>query len=202
LFKISIFLGTERYSPEGGKHTLANGDILNWYVVHTHPQQEERASVNLRTWGIETLTPKVRVNKYNEFTNRFTRVPKHLFPSYIFGRFRFNAEYHRVRFTRGVHSVVTFTGTPTPVEDEIVDLIRSRTGKDGFVKTLAELEELKVGDQVIIKEGRFKDFCGVFDRELQDSERVRILLNAVNFQAHVVVDRALVHKFSTARAAS
>ena len=181
---------------------MAYEDTLNWYVVHTQPQQEERAGFNLRSWGIETLTPKVRVNKYNQFTNKLTRVPKHMFPTYIFGRFRFNAEYHRVRFTRGVHSVVTFTGTPALVEDEIIDLIRSRIGPDGFVNTLEELENLEAGDQVIIKEGRFKGFCGVFDREIQDSERVRILLDTVSFQAHVVVDRELVHKFSTARAAS
>lgn len=176
-----------------------NGNILNWYVVHTHPQHEERASLNLRNWGIETLTPKVQVNKYNEFTNKPTRMSRHLFPSYIFGRFRFNAEYHRVRFTRGVHSVVTFTGTPSPVEDEIIDLIRARIGMDGFVKPH---EELKAGDAVIIKDGRFRDLYGVFDREMQDSERVRILLNTVNFQAHVVVDRTAVEKFSTANVAS
>lgn len=181
---------------------MANLNILNWYVVHTQPQQEERASVNLRSWGIETLTPKVRVKKYNEFTNKLSRVPKHMFPSYIFGRFRFNEEYYRVRFTRGVHSVVMFTGSPAPVEDEIIDLIRSRIGPDGFVRTLEELEELTAGDQVIIKDGRFKGFCGVFDREIQDSERVRILLDTVSFQAHVVVDRELVHKFSMAKAAS
>ena len=181
---------------------MANADILNWYVVHTQPQQEERAGANLRTWGIETLTPKVRVNKYNEFTNKLTRLAKPMFPSYIFGRFRFNEEYHRVRYTRGVHSVVTLTGEPTPVEDEIIDLLRSRIGPDGFLKPLEELEKLEAGDQVIIKDGRFKGFCGVFDREIQDSERVRILLNTVNFQAHVVVARELVHKFSTASAAS
>jgi len=97
---------------------------------------------------------------------------------------------------------VTFTGAPTPVEDEIIDLIRSRIGPDGFVKTLEELEKLKAGDQVIIKDGRFNGFCGVFDREIQDSERVRILLNTVKFQAHVVVDRELVQKFSTTRTVS
>jgi len=177
----------------------ANGDILNWYVVHTHPQQEQRASVNLKYWGIETLTPKVQVSKVNEFTNKATRMARPMFPSYIFGRFRFNAEYHRVRFTRGVHSVVTFTGNPSPIEDEVIDLIRSRIGTDGLVKPL---EELKSGDVVMIKHGRFKDLYGVFDRELQDSERVRILLNTVNFQAHVVVDRAVVQKFTTACAAS
>jgi transcriptional antiterminator RfaH len=177
--------------------SVSNGDILNWYVVHTHPQQEDRAGSNLRSWGIETLTPRLRVNRYNEFTSKVTRMPRPLFPSYIFARFRFNTEYHRVRFTRGVHSVITFTGTPTTVDDEIVHLIRSRIGDDGFVKTL---EDLKAGDEVIIKEGRFKNFCGVFDREMQDTDRVRILLNTVNFQAHVVVDRELVQKYSAATA--
>ena len=60
--------------------------------------------------------------------------------------------------------------------------------------------ELEAGDQVVIKDGRFKGFYGVFDRKIQDSERVRILLNTVNFQAHVVVDRELVHKVATASA--
>ena len=179
--------------------SVATGDILNWYVVHTHPQQEERAGGNLRSWGIETLTPKLRVNRYNEFTSKVSRIPKPLFPSYIFARFRFNAEYHRVRFTRGVHSVITFTGTATPVEDEIIDLVRSRIGDDGFVKPF---DELKAGDEVIIRDGRFKDLCGVFEREMQDTDRVRILLNTVNFQAHVVVDREFVQKYSTARLAS
>jgi transcription antitermination factor NusG len=95
---------------------------------------------------------------------------------------------------------LTLTGTPVPIEEEIIDLIRSRTGPDGFVRTLEELEKLEAGDQVVIKDGRFKGFYGVFDRKIQDSERVRILLNTVNFQAHVVVDRELVHKVATASA--
>ena len=57
-------------------------------------------------------------------------------------------------------------------------------------------EELKPGDAVVIKDGRFKNLCGVFERGMPDADRVRILLNAVSFQAHVVVNRALVSKVS------
>lgn len=167
------------------------GDSLCWYVVHTHPKQEERTGSNLRTWGLETLTPKLRVKKYNEFTGHLIRAVKPLFPSYIFARFRFNEVYHRIRFTRGVHSLVCFNNSPTPVADEIIELIRSRMGEDGFVKTM---EELKAGDPVVIREGRFKNLCGVFEREMPDADRVRILLNTVSFQAHVVVNKALVSK--------
>jgi transcriptional antiterminator RfaH len=171
----------------------ATGDTLNWYVVHTHPNQEERTNSNLRTFGLETLTPKLRVNRYNQFTGQSIRIVKPLFPSYIFARFRFNELYHRIRFTRGVQSLVCFNNSPTPVDEEIVDLVRSRIGSDGFVKTI---EELKAGDEVVINEGRFQNLYGVFEREMPDAARVRILLSAVNFQAHVVVNRALVSKVS------
>ncbi len=172
----------------------AIGDSLNWYVVHTHPKQEERTGSNLRTLGLETLTPKLRGNRYNEFTGQLIHAVKPLFPSYIFARFKFNELYHRIRFTRGVHSLVCFNNNPTPVDEEIIALIRSRIGDDGFVKTM---EELKPGDEVRINEGRFQNFCGVFEREMPDSDRVRILLNAVSFQAHVVVNRELVTKVSS-----
>jgi transcriptional antiterminator RfaH len=170
-------------------------DTLSWYVVHTNPKQEERARGNLQAWGVETLNPKLLVSKCNQFTGQLTRVVKPLFPGYIFARFRFNDLYHKIRFTRGVHSVVRFDNHPTPVDEEIIDLIRSRLGTDGLVKTLAEL---KAGDEVVINEGRFQKLHGVFEREMQDADadRVTILLSSVSFQAHVVVDRALVSRIS------
>jgi transcriptional antiterminator RfaH len=168
-------------------------DFLSWYVVHTHPKQENRTSANLMAWGVETLTPELQVKKYNQFTGRSTQVIKPLFPGYIFTRFKFNELYHRIRFTRGVHSLVCFNNQPIQIDDEIIDLIRYRIGDDGFVQ---EFEQLRAGDEVVINDGRFQNFCGVFEREMPDSDRVRILLNTLNFQAHIVVDRALVNKVS------
>ena len=166
-------------------------DTLNWYVVHTHPNQEERANSNLRSCGLETLSPKLRVNRYNQFTGQLSFVAKPLFPSYIFARFRFNELYHRIRFMRGVHSLVCFNNSPTPVDEQIIELVRSRMASDGFVKLG---EDLKAGDRVVINDGRFQNLGGVFEREMQDADRVQILLNAVNFQGHIVVSRALVSK--------
>lgn len=171
----------------------ANADSLCWYVVHTRPKQEDRTSTNLTTWGIETLSPKLRVNKFNEFTGKLTHIVKPLFPGYIFSRFTYNKTFHRVRYTRGVHSLVSFNDQPVPVADEIIELVRVQIGGDGFVKTM---DELKPGDEVVINNGRFKNFYGVFERGMRDSDRVRILLNTVTFQTHIVVDRAFVSKVS------
>lgn len=176
----------------------AMADTLTWYVLHTHPKQEDRTDANLKTLGIETLSPKLRVNKFNEFTGKVIHNVRPLFPGYIFSRFKYNEVFHRVRYTRGVHSLVSFNNKPVPVDDEIIELVRSQIGGDGFVKTL---DELKAGDEVVINNGRFQHFCGVFERDMPDSDRVRILLNTVSFQAHIVVDRALVSKVSAEKRA-
>lgn len=168
-----------------------NGDALSWYVVHTHAKQEERTSENLSAWGIETLTPKLRVKKYNQFNGKLTQLVKPFFPGYIFTRFRFQELYHKIRYTRGVHSLICFNNQPVAVADEIIELVRAQMGGDGFVK---EFETLQAGDQVVINDGRFQNFRGVFDRELGEAERVRILLHTVSYQAHIVVDRAVVRK--------
>jgi transcriptional antiterminator RfaH len=168
-------------------------DTLSWYVVHTHPKQEERTNSNLQSFGVETLTPNLRVNKYNEFSGHLTRLVKPLFPGYIFARFQFSRLYHRIRYTGGVHSLICFNDKPISVDDEIIELLRSRIGTDGFVTTN---RDLKVGDRVVIREGRFRDLYGVFEQELPDADRVRILLSTIGFQAHVVVNRAVVDKVS------
>ena len=174
-------------------------DSLNWYVVHTHPKQEDRTTSNLLAWGLETLNPKLRVNKCNEFTGKVTRLAKPLFPGYIFTRFKFNDLYHKIRFARGVHSLICFNGKPTPLDEEVVQFIRLRIGSDGFVKTT---QDLKAGDEVIINEGRFQNLCGVFERELPDADRVSILLSTIGFQAHVVVDKSLISKVSAEQRSS
>ena len=179
--------------------TNANANGLRWYVVHTHRRQEDRTSSNLTVGGIETLNPKLRVNKANQFTGKLVPMTKPLFPGYIFARFIYEEHYHNVRYTPGVHSLVSFCKTPTPVDDEIVDLIRARIGGDGFVDTH---EKFKTGDQVVINEGRFQHLSGVFERELEDAERVQILLSTVSFQVHVVVDRAVVNRMPPVKRAA
>jgi len=162
-----------------------------WYVAHTHPRQEERANNNLRAWGVETFIPKVKIIKYKPFTGEPTCLIKPLFPRYVFARFKLNELYYKVRFTRGIHSLVSFLDKPCPVDDELIDLIKSRVGDDGLVRTV---DTLKVGDEVVIKEGVLKNFSGVFVREMKDEDRIMILLRTVNYQAHVVIERGKVSK--------
>ena len=102
--------------------------VSPWYVVHTHPKQEIRADCNLRVFNIETVTPQLRVSRENPFTGEPQSVVKPLFTRYIFARFDLDNLYHKVRFTRGIHTLASVGDQPLPVSEEIVDVIRGPNG--------------------------------------------------------------------------
>ncbi|MGH9754026.1 MAG: transcription termination/antitermination NusG family protein, partial [Blastocatellia bacterium] len=81
-------------------------DIPRWYAIQTHPKQENRAESNLKAWNVETFFPRIKDCRFNEFTGEPSYFIKPLFPGYLFSRFALNNLLHKVRFTRGVHSVV------------------------------------------------------------------------------------------------
>jgi len=165
-------------------------DTTQWYVIHTHPKQEDRASDNLRTLGVPTFNPKIRERRYNQFVSAPTYLVKSLFPRYVFAKFKIGDLYHKIRFTRGVYSVISFGGSPTPIDKEIIMLIQSNMN-DNFVRID---EEIRPGDKVVIKDGPLKNFAGIFEREMKDTDRVRLLLETVSYQAHIEIERDLVKK--------
>lgn len=175
-----------------GMHKLPRGAC--WYVIHTKPKQEERAQINLSVWGVETFNPVLKEARKTRAGELYF-LNKPLFPQYILARFDINALLHKVSFTRGVHSVVCYGNKPAPVDDDLIAIIRSRVREDGFIHLG---EKFKSGDKVLIKEGRFKNFIGMFDRELKESARVRVLLTTISFQSHITIERAMVKKFGSA----
>lgn len=162
-----------------------------WYVLHTHVKQEERANENLRSWGVETLHARLRTRRYNEFTGAPTYITQPLFHRYIFARFNAREQLPKIQFTRGVHNVVCFGGSPAPVDQDIIDLIRARIDENGFVK---ENDELKPGNKVIISAGPLRNLMGIFEREMKGSDRITILLTAIEYQGRLVVNRNIVQR--------
>ncbi|MCA1621652.1 MAG: hypothetical protein LC795_20750 [Acidobacteria bacterium] len=167
------------------------GQTLSWYAVHTQPKQESRADFNLRAWRVETFYPKIRERRFNSFTGGAIHVTQPLFRRYIFAKFRSDELLHKVRFTRGVHSVVSFDNHPARVADEIIELIRSRVGEDGVLK---DVETLNPGDSVRVEEGPLKGFNGILEGKVKPTGRVSILLSAMGFQGHIIIPREAVSK--------
>lgn len=160
-----------------------------WYAVRTKLQQEDRADGNLRGWQVQTFSPKLKEWRTSGYASGY--VSKPLFMRYIFAHFDASRLLHKVNYTRGVQGVVSFGNHPIPVDDEVISLIQHKVDENGFVQLD---EELKAGDRVMIRSGPFKSFIGIFQSNVKKTERVRILLEAVNYQNHLLIDREMMEK--------
>ncbi len=171
------------------------GNLQNshWYAIRTHLNQENRAEANLRAWNVDTFYPKFKEQRRNQFNGARRSVTRPFFSRYIFARFKADLMLHKVWFTRGVQSVVSFGGIPSRVDDEIIDFLRGQVDPDGFVR---RGEEFKPGDRVIMKGGVFDNLVGIFERETNDSERVLVLLQTINYQGHMIVERSSLRKIA------
>jgi transcriptional antiterminator RfaH len=167
----------------------AGTDVIYWYAIHTHPKQENRAERNLKAWDVETFLPRIRGRRFNEFTGEPSYFIRPLFPRYLFARFALDDLLHKVRFTRGVHSIVCVGSNPAPIDERIVEIIAAQIDEAGFVKIGDDLEP---GARVMIQAGPFKGLSGVFEQEASEADRIKILLDCVNFQARVEVERNYV----------
>jgi len=162
-------------------------DMKHWYVVNTKPKNEDRAANNLLGGGIEALSPKLRMRKYKE--GRFVYHIEPLFPGYIFVKFHPVNDFRLVKYTRGVKTIVHFSGRIIPLRDEVIAFIRDRL-EDG-VATIQK-QEFKKGEKILIKNGPFKGLSGIFEQELDGKERVAILLDSVGYYARMEIDRDLL----------
>jgi transcriptional antiterminator RfaH len=168
-------------------------DTDSWYVIHTRPKQEDRVENNLSTMGIQTFVPRIIKHHCNKYSDRLTHIVKPFFSNYVFAQFDVSKLLHKIRFARGVHSVVCYGTAPAPVDSWIIDTIQSQIAEDGFIRID---ESLKPGDEVIVENDLLKDFRGIFERETSDAYRVMILLQTVSYQAHLVIERDLLKKVS------
>lgn len=169
---------------EHGRHD-EHGQAGNWYLLYTKPKREGFVEDALRRIAIEVYNPK-RVSKKKANGNKGDFFAP-LFPCYVFVRFDVQKFFHMIKYTRGVKKIVGFDGSPSPVPEEIIYTIRSRE-TEGVVDMASSFNE---GDVVMINNGLFRDFTGVFQKELSDKERVLILLNTLS-PKRVVLNRSFI----------
>ena len=160
-----------------------------WYAVRTKLQQEDRADVNLRGWQVQTFSPKLKERRTSVYAKGY--VSKPLFMRYIFAHFDASRLLHKVNYTRGVQGVVSFGNRPIPVDDKVISLIQDKVDENGFIRLD---EEFRVGDRVMITSGPFKSFIGIFQSKIKKTERVKILLETVNYQSHLLIDREMMKR--------
>lgn len=145
-----------------------------WHAIYTKHGKEDAVTSRLRHIGIEVLNPKLRSRKFKR--SKLAEVIEPLFPCYLFANFDRNKYSHLIKYTRGVRYVVG-KNNPVIVQDEVIEVIRDGM-EDGDI-VVVEPQRFEKGDAVFIKDGPFRDLCGIFEREIKGAERVLILLNTI-----------------------
>lgn len=151
-----------------------------WYAIYTKSGREDSVASLLRNTGIELLNPKIRLKKFTR--GKYALITEPLFPCYLFADFE-RVKYARlITYTRGVRYIVG-KANPVEVSEKIIKGIKDNTGDDDIV--IIRPRQFNKGDKVSIRQGPFRDFHGVFERELRGPERVLILLEALNCKIEI-----------------
>ena len=159
---------------------------MNWYCIQAKPQKEEFAARYCTdVLGLEAYFPKLKERRIIRRVKRTVLRP--LFPSYLFCRLDQTTHYRAVRYAPDVIDVVQFGDAPTPVADEVIHELKSWTA-NGVEATDME-PPLLPGNVVRITGGVMQGLNAVILHEMDDRERVAVLLSILNCGARMIVDR-------------
>ena len=145
-----------------------------WHAVYTKPRNEDSVAFLLQNIGLEVLNPKIQLRKFKR--NKLTDVIEPFFPCYLFANFDKDKYAHLITYTRGVRYIVG-KKNPLVVQDEVINAIKDGIEDNNII--VIKPSTFKNGDKVLIKDGPFKDFYGIFEKEIKGHERVMILLEAI-----------------------
>jgi transcription antitermination factor NusG len=166
-------------------YSLSEGQ--RWYAVHTLPFAEARAEAQLENQNFHTFLPK-RLKTIRHARKLSTAIAP-FFPRYLFVALNLHRDRWRsVNGTFGVSSLIMAGDLPCPAPHGIVESMLAVADAEGALQLHSNL---KVGAPVRLAAGPFAEQLGILDR-LDDSGRIRVLLNIFGRQVAVCLNRTHV----------
>lgn len=98
--------------------------------------------------------------------------------------------WHSIHSTIGVARLLCNGGMPTPISDEVIEILKREEDDFGFVK-LAARSKFEHGDKIRVVDGIFCASLGLFEAST-DEERVTVLLDLLGRKVRIVLDRGLI----------
>lgn len=168
-----------------GAGVLREGE--RWYAVHTLPYGEKRAEAQLENQQFRAFLPKRQKTIRHARTLLTVLAP--FFPRYLFVALDLQRQRWRsVNGTIGVSSLVMGGEWPIAVPHGIVESMLAAADEHGLLHLWSNL---KIGSRVRLAAGPFVEQLGILDR-MDDSGRVRVLLDILGRQVPVCLNRAHV----------
>ncbi len=160
---------------------------MNWYCIHTKPKKEILVERYLNDeLQLETYYPRLRRKKTIRRVRREVLEP--LFPRYLFCRLSLADSFRAVTYGRDVIGVVTAGNQPIEVDAGIIQQLKEWAGVGEDIISF-EPKALEKGDAVKITAGPMQGLEATFLQEATREERVAILLNLMNTDVQLNIDR-------------
>jgi transcription antitermination factor NusG len=163
----------------------ALGDSHRWYAVYTYPRHEKAVREQLESRCIEAFLPTF--TSENRWKDRRVRIQTPLFPGYVFARIDLS-ERGKVFAVPSVIRMLSFNGTPAPIDDSEIQAVRLCLERGAAVKPYPFLE---VGDRVRVRSGVLEGLEGLISR-CKNERRLIVPISLTNQSVAVEVDVQLL----------
>jgi transcription antitermination factor NusG len=163
--------------------TLAHSD--HWYAVYTYPRHEKAVREQLELKSLEAFLPTF-VSE-SRWKDRRVQIQTPLFPGYVFTRIDLS-ERSKVFAIPGVIRMLSFNGTPAPIDNSEIQAVRLCLERGATVQPCPTLE---VGDRVRVRSGILAGLEGLISR-CKNERRLIVPISLINQSVAVEIDVQLL----------
>lgn len=169
-----------------------------WYAIHTYSGYEEKVAESIRQRAdsldmkdkiFQALVPKEKMIEVKNGKRKV--VEKRIFQGYVLVQMKMTEDaWYIVRNTPSVTGFVGSGTEPTPVDDEEVEKIMKRMGREEPKHKI----DYNVGDVVNITDGPFKGFDGAINEIDLQKGKLKVLVNMFGRETPVELDSLQVKR--------
>ena len=169
-----------------------------WYAIHTYSGYEEKVAESIRQRAesldmkdkiIQVLVPKEKMIEVKNGKRKV--VEKRIFQGYVLVQMKMSEDaWYIVRNTPSVTGFVGSGSEPTPVDDDEIEKIQKRMGREEPKHKI----DFKLGEVVSIIDGPFKGFDGAVNEVDPVKGKLKVLVNMFGRETPVELDSLQVKK--------
>ncbi|MCD5396100.1 MAG: transcription termination/antitermination protein NusG [Candidatus Pacebacteria bacterium] len=169
-----------------------------WYAIHTYSGYEDAVAKSLKqrieSLGMDdkifnVLVPKEKKIKIKNGKRQV--VEEKIYPGYVLVEMIVTDDsWYVVRNTPNVTGFVGAGTAPIPLSDKEVEMLKKKMGEEAPKYKIS----LKVGDQVRIIDGPFKDYEGRVSEIDEEQGKIKVMINLFGRDTPVELDSLQVKK--------
>ncbi len=170
----------------------------HWYAIHTYSGYEEKVAETIRQRAesldmndkiFNVIVPKEKMIEVKNGKRKV--VEKRIFQGYVMVEMKMDeASWYMVRNTLSVTGFVGSGTEPTPIEDEEMEKIMKRMGREEPKHKI----DFNIGEVVSITDGPFKGFDGSINEIDAQKGKLKVLVNMFGRDTPVELDSLQVKR--------